>query len=108
MSKDKLIKSYVLRAGRMSAGQRTAYENLKDVHCISYEKKQLDFKELFPGFKQYILEIGFGMGDVTHILAEENPQNAYLGIEVHSPGVGKLLSEIDKKGLLNLKAMWFL
>ncbi len=89
----------------MSDGQRTAYENLKDVHCINYDNNQLDFKELFPDFKHYFLEIGFGMGDVTHILAEKNPQNAYIGIEVHSPGVGKLLSEIEKKGLLNLKVI---
>lgn len=89
----------------MSSGQRAAYENLKEVHCIKYENKQIDFNAEFPGCEEHYLEIGFGMGDVTHLIAEKNPKNAYIGIEVHSPGVGKLLSEIEKKGLKNLKAI---
>ncbi len=105
MSEKKLIKSYMLRKGRMSDGQRLAYEKLKDVHCLSYEDKSIDFKKIFPDSGKHFLEIGFGMGDVTHAIAEKNPQNAYIGIEVHSPGVGKLLSEIDKKGLKNLKVI---
>ena len=102
MSEKRLIKSYVLRKGRMSDGQRTAYEQLIDVHCLKYEDRLIDFKRIFPDSQKYFLEIGFGMGDVTHAIAEKNPQNAYIGIEVHSPGVGKLLSEIEKKGLNNL------
>jgi tRNA (guanine-N7-)-methyltransferase len=105
MSEKKLIKSYVLRAGRMSTGQRNAYDNLKQIHCIDYEDKLIDYKKIFPDLDKYYLEIGFGMGDVTHRIAENNPENAYIGIEVHTPGVGKLLSEIDKKGLKNLKAI---
>jgi len=105
MSEKRLIKSYVLRKGRMSDGQRAAYGQLKDVHCLRYEDRLIDFTRIFPDSQHYFLEIGFGMGDVTHVIAEKNPQNAYIGIEVHSPGVGKLLSEIDKKGLTNLKAI---
>ena len=105
MSENKLIKSYVLRAGRMSDSQRLAYKTLKDVHCIPYEEKQLDLSRIFPGIDNYYLEIGFGMGDVTHIIAENNRKNGYIGIEVHSPGIGKLLSDIKKKGLKNLKAI---
>lgn len=105
MSEKKLIKSYVLRKGRMSDAQRIAYDKLKDVHCLSYEDQPINFKKIFPESINYFMEIGFGMGDVTHAIAEKNPQNAYIGIEVHSPGVGKLLSEIDKKGLKNLKAI---
>jgi tRNA (guanine-N7-)-methyltransferase len=105
MSEKRLIKSYVLRAGRMSDGQSAAYKKLKDVHCLKYENKLIDFKRIFPDSDNHFLEIGFGMGDVTHAIAEKNPRNAYIGIEVHSPGVGKLLSEIDKKRLTNLKAI---
>ena len=105
MSQKKLIKSYVLRAGRMSPLQRTAYETLKDTHCLKYEDKLIDLKKIFPDFTSNYLEIGFGMGDVTHAIAAQNPQNAYLGIEVHSPGVGKLLSEIESRGLKNLKVI---
>ena len=79
MSENKLIKSYVLRAGRMSDSQRLAYKTLKDVHCIPYEEKQLDLSRIFPGIDNYYLEIGFGMGDVTHIIAENNRKNGYIG-----------------------------
>lgn len=89
----------------MSDCQRVAYKHLIGVHCLKYEDKLINYKEIFPDSQSYFLEIGFGMGDVTHVIAEKNRQNAYIGIEVHSPGVGKLLSEIDKKGLSNLKAI---
>ena len=105
MSENKLIKSYVLRAGRMSDGQKAAYEKLRNIHCIQFEDKPIDFERYFPDFNNFYLEIGFGMGDVTHLIAEHNPQNAYIGIEVHTPGIGKLLSEIEKKDLKNLKAI---
>ncbi len=105
MSEKKLIKSYVLRAGRMSSAQKKAYETLKEQHCILYKRALLDFNEVFPGTDKHFLEIGFGMGDSTHVIAANNPENGYLGIEVHSPGVGKLLCEIEKKGLKNLKAI---
>lgn len=105
MSENRPIKSYVLRKGRMSDGQRVAYEALNEIHCLKYEENLIDFKRIFPESYNYYLEIGFGMGDITHAIAEKNPQNAYIGIEVHSPGVGKLLSEIDKKNLKNLKVI---
>lgn len=89
----------------MSSGQRAAYDSLKDIHCIAYENSLLDFKKIFPRQDLFFLEIGFGMGDVTHSIAEKNPDKGYIGIEVHTPGVGKLLSEIEKKGLKNLKAI---
>jgi len=105
MREKAVIKSYVLRAGRMSTGQRTAYETLKDVHCIPYSEGPIDYKRIFPDLNDIYLEIGFGMGDVTHAIAEENPGKGYIGIEVHKPGVGKLMAEIENKGLKNLKAI---
>lgn len=105
MSEKRVIKSYVLRAGRMSSGQKAAYGRLKDLYSIPYEEKPIDFKRVFPDLNDFFLEIGFGMGDVTHLIAEENPQKGYFGIEVHKPGIGKLLSEIEKKNLKNLKAI---
>ncbi|MBN2656600.1 MAG: tRNA (guanosine(46)-N7)-methyltransferase TrmB [Spirochaetales bacterium] len=105
MSEKRVIKSYVLRAGRMSSGQKAAYDTLKDAHCIPYEEKPIEFKRIFPDVDDFFLEIGFGMGDVTHVIARENPHNGYIGIEVHKPGVGKLLAEIENRGLKNLKAI---
>ncbi len=96
------IKTYVLRAGRMTASQERAYNELAPSWCIPYEKKQLNFVDIFGNTNPIIVEIGFGMGDATLELAQANPNINYLGIEVHTPGVGRVLSEIKKRGLTNL------
>ena len=96
------IKTYVLRAGRMTAAQERAYNELAPSWCIPYEKKQLNFVDIFGNTNPIIVEIGFGMGDATLELAQANPNINYLGIEVHTPGVGRVLSEIKKRGLTNL------
>ena len=99
--KDK-IKSYVLRTGRMSKSQKKAYESLFDTYCLPFKEELIDFKSIFD-FKNIILEIGFGMGLATAQIADENPHNGYLGIEVHQAGIGKLLSEIDRLRLDNVR-----
>lgn len=96
------IKTYVLRAGRMTAAQQKAYDELAPSWCIPFEKKLLNFVDVFGNTNPIIVEIGFGMGDATVALAEANPNINYLGIEVHTPGVGKVLSEIKKRDLKNL------
>lgn len=96
------IKTYVLRIGRMTAAQEKAYAELSPRWCIPFEKKQLNFVDIFGNTNPVIIEIGFGMGDATADLAEANPDINYLGIEVHRPGVGKLLNEIQKRDLKNL------
>jgi len=60
---------------------------------------------LFPHRQKLILEIGFGMGDATLEIAEQNPDVNFIGIEVHPPGVGRVLSQIEKKGLSNLRVI---
>jgi len=96
------IKTYVLRIGRMTPAQEKAYNELAPRWCIPFEKKQLNFVDIFGNTNPIIVEIGFGMGDATANLAEANPNINYLGIEVHRPGVGKLLNEIQKRDLKNL------
>ena len=96
------IKTYVLRIGRMTAAQEKAYNELSPRWCIPFEKKHLNFVDIFGNTNPVIIEIGFGMGDATADLAEANPDINYLGIEVHRPGVGKLLNEIQKRELKNL------
>lgn len=96
------VKTYVLRIGRMTAAQEKAYAELSPSWCIPYEEKLLNFVDIFGNTNPIIVEIGFGMGDATVELAQANPNINYLGIEVHRPGVGKVLSEIKRRNLKNL------
>lgn len=96
------IKTYVLRIGRMTAAQEKAYEELAPRYCIPYENQIINLMDIFGNSNPVIIEIGFGMGDATWQIAKANPDVNYLGIEVHRPGVGKLLNEIKKNDLKNL------
>lgn len=96
------IKTYVLRIGRMTASQERAYNELSPSWCIPFEHKKLNFVDIFGNTNPIVIEIGFGMGDATAKIAEANPNINYIGIEVHKPGVGKLLGEIKKRDLKNL------
>lgn len=96
------IKTYVLRAGRMTVAQEKAYKELAPSWCIPFEEKKLNFIDVFGNTNPIVMEIGFGMGDATVEIAQSNPDINYLGIEVHTPGVGKVLSEIKRRNLKNL------
>ena len=96
------IKTYVLRIGRMTDGEKRNYQELHEVYCIPFEHRTLNFTEIFQNTNPVTMEIGFGMGHATSIIAENNPGMNYIGSEVHVPGVGKLLSDIKKKQLKNL------
>ncbi|CAB4371988.1 unannotated protein [freshwater metagenome] len=63
----------------------------------------VDIEELFPRSKEIIVEIGFGMGDATAEIAKAHPDNGYIAIEVHPPGIGKLLSLIEEHSLRNVR-----
>ncbi len=97
------IKTYVMRAGRMTSGQKRNYEVLKPKFCLNYEKKMLNFKKLFDNYNPVVIEIGFGMGDATAIIAKEHPEINYIAIDVFKAGVGKLLGKIEEFSLSNLK-----
>lgn len=101
------IKSYVIRAGRLSKLQQNAIKTLSDRYCIPFQNKLLDFKKTFGNENQVIIEIGFGMGHATAAIAERNSNRNYIGIEVHTPGVGKLLSRIDCLQLSNLRIIQY-
>ena len=96
------VKTFVMRIGRMTAAQERAYNELSPAWCIPFENKKINFVDIFGNTNPIIIEIGFGMGDATAELAQANPNINYLGIEVHKPGVGKLLGEIKKRDLKNL------
>jgi tRNA (guanine-N7-)-methyltransferase len=97
------IKSFVLRSGRMSDAQKRSYDNLSPSFCVSREKKITDYASIFGNSNPVIIEIGFGSGTATAIIAEENPKMNYLGIEVFRPGIGRLLWEIEKRKLENIR-----
>ena len=99
------IRSFVLREGRMTEGQKKAYEELWPQFGISITNQLLDYSALFSNEHPVILEIGFGNGDSLIETARNNPQNNYIGIEVHRPGVGRLLANIERENLNNLKAI---
>jgi len=98
------IRSFVLRAGRMSAAQKRSYETLSPLYSLKPAETGLfDTGELFGNNGKIVIEIGFGMGSATARIAEQNPDINYLGIEVHRPGIGRLLWEIEKRNLKNIR-----
>lgn len=97
------IKSFVLRQGRLTPGQQKAFETLWPLYGIDYKKKLLDLTEEFSNDHPVVLEIGFGNGDSLAQMALEQPDTNFLGIEVHRPGVGHLLLQIEKYKLRNLR-----
>lgn len=99
------IRSFVLRQGRISRAQQRACETLLPQFGIPYTPAPLDFARVFGREAPRYLEIGFGMGETTAAIAAAHPQNDYLGIEVHMPGVGSLLKEIAERGLTNLRVI---
>lgn len=97
------LKSYVLRPGRMSNLQRRSYESFFPKWGIPFKKEQLPLHELFPDKEKVVLEIGFGMGMATADIAEKQSDTAFLCTEVFTPGIGKLLYEIERRRLDNIR-----
>jgi tRNA (guanine-N7-)-methyltransferase len=97
------IRSFVLRQGRVSAAQRRFHEDGMPRWGVAYQPAALDLDAIFGRNAPRIMEIGCGMGETTATIAAAHPQNDYLGIEVHTPGVGSLLKEIATRELSNLR-----
>jgi tRNA (guanine-N7-)-methyltransferase len=85
------IRSFVMRAGRMTSGQSRALEDLWPRYGVDFSPAALDLDALFGRRAPRTLEIGFGNGEHLAALAASHPERDYLGIEVHRPGVGHLL-----------------
>ena len=95
------IRSFVLRQGRVSNAQQRYYEEMMAKIGIPYAASRLDFEAVFGRSAPRILEIGFGMGETSATIAESNPHQDYIGVEVHTPGVGSLCKLIAEKSLGN-------
>ena len=106
--KDFRIKSFVVRAGRMTEGQIRAIEELGPKYMVDVEDlKPLDIDAIFGRSAPLVVEIGFGMGVSFVQMAKEAPQYNFLGIEVHPPGVGSALKLIEQEKLTNVKVIKF-
>ncbi len=99
------IRSYVIRSGRLTEGQEKALQQYWPRYGIEYQSSTLDLESLFPRQQALTVEIGFGMGASLLETARLNPGRNFIGIEVHRPGVGKLLAGIAEHGLENLRVI---
>ena len=97
------IRSYVLRQGRFSPAQQKAVAELMPRYGVPFREAPVEYAQLFGRRAPVIAEIGFGMGETTATIAASHPENDYLAIEVHGPGVGSLLKRIDEGAIANIR-----
>ena len=97
------IRSFVVRAGRMTEAQTRALAELGPRWIVPYAEAAVDWPQVFGRDAPRVLEIGFGMGDATAEIAAAQPQTDFIGVEVHPPGIGALLQRIDAAALTNLR-----
>jgi tRNA (guanine-N7-)-methyltransferase len=97
------VRSFVTRAGRVTAAQERALAELWPKFGVPFESQALDLDALFGRRAPRVMEIGFGNGDHLAAIAKAHPDRDYLGVEVHRPGVGRLLLAIDAEALANLR-----
>ena len=99
------VRSYSIRGSRITEAQRAAKDALQIVHGIEFTQQEITLSEIFPTSEKVIMEIGFGMGEATAIIAKNHPNNGYIAVDVHPPGIGKLLARIVENDLTNLKVI---
>lgn len=101
--RERAIRSFVLRTGRMTAGQERAYERHWAEWGLEYGAGALDIDARFGRPGERVLEIGFGMGDSLLEMAAAAPDKNFIGIEVHRPGVGRLFHNMAEAGVDNIR-----
>ena len=99
------VRSYSIRGSRITQAQRAAKDELQAIYGIAVEEKKVNLAEIFPTSEKIIMEIGFGMGEATAIIAKNHPNNGYIAVDVHPPGIGKLLGRIVENDLKNLRVI---
>jgi len=96
-------RSFVIRSGRMTDGQRASYEQHWNQFGLDLEAGKLDLNHLFEKPQPLVVEIGFGMGDSLHDMCRSQTDHNFIGIEVHPPGVGRIMNRAAESELKNLK-----
>lgn len=99
------IRSFVTRAGRLSDAQAKAIETLGPQFMIPYKKENLDIAAVFGREAPTVFEIGFGMGETSAKISALMPEKNFIGVEVHTPGVGSLLKLVGAAGLSNQRVI---
>jgi tRNA (guanine-N7-)-methyltransferase len=99
------VRSFVLRGGRLTDGQKRALDELWPRWGVESGSGMLDLSTLFGDDRPVILEIGFGNGEATWRMAEAEPQHNFLAVEVHRPGVGRLLLRLEERGIGNVRVV---
>ena len=97
------IRTYRLRGSRITGPQQSALDKYWDAYGIEYSTEFLNITSLFPTADEVVLEIGFGMGEATALIARDFPNTGYLAVEVHKPGIGKLMARIEELVLSNIR-----
>jgi len=97
------IRSFVKREGRITAAQQHALDTLWQGYGIPYSDKTLSFTQIFGRHAPVIIDIGVGNGDSTFHHARQHPENNYIALEVHRPGVGRLLQKLDQYQLNHVR-----
>ncbi len=103
--KHRAIRSFVLRAGRLTAKQTRGLNEGMARHGVSYALSTIDFAQTFGRSAPTVLEIGFGMGLTTADIAAAQPETNFIAVEVHPPGVGNLCNLLDEQGLTNVRVI---
>lgn len=96
-------RSYRLRGVRITPAQQEARDTLWAKFGVEFQETKIDLQTLFPKSQPIVMEIGYGMGEATWQIAKADPSTNYLGVEVHMPGVGKLMARLDEYELTNVR-----
>jgi len=97
------IRSFVLRKGRLTIAQQHALDELWPHYGIDHRETVLDFEDHFERVADVIVEVGFGNGESTWRMAQQEPDKNFIGIEVHEPGVGQLLMALEEHAIENVR-----
>ena len=104
-SSRRAIRSFVRRAGRLTPAQGRAMELLLPEYNIGYRDAPIDLNAVFGRHAPHVVEIGFGNGELLIEMAASQPETDFVGIEVHEPGIGRCLMELDRKKLSNIRVI---
>lgn len=97
------VRSYVRREGRLTPAQSRAIDRLLPLYEFPRSEAAVDLPAVFGRRAETVLEIGFGNGDTLVRLAAAHPERNYIGVEVHRPGIGRLLMRLKEEGLDNVR-----
>jgi len=97
------VRSYRLRGSRITGPQQSALDKYWGIYGMAYSESLIDIPALFPNVKNVILEIGFGMGEATALIGRDFPETGFIAVEVHKPGIGKLMARIEELELSNIR-----